>query len=130
MSTEQIEASVTGLLAKTLDRETGAFDRTTHLYDELLMDSLDSVELVMALEDEHRITIPDEDADRWRTVGDVIDYIAGVTAANDDPRRQCIDCGDLAHPCWGPNGEGPWCPRCYSSERAKNGRDYRDVPED
>ncbi|MDO4550123.1 MAG: acyl carrier protein [Planctomycetia bacterium] len=38
-------------------------------------DSLDIVELVMELEDEFGITIPEEDADKARTVGDVIDYI-------------------------------------------------------
>ncbi len=38
-------------------------------------DSLDTVELVMALEDEFGFEIPDEEAERMRTVGDVIDYL-------------------------------------------------------
>ncbi len=43
--------------------------------DDLGADSLDTVELVMALEEEFGFEIPDEDAERMRTVGDVIDYL-------------------------------------------------------
>jgi acyl carrier protein len=44
--------------------------------DDLGADSLDIVELVMALEDEYGIEIPDEDAEKIETVGDAIRYIA------------------------------------------------------
>ena len=43
--------------------------------DDLGADSLDTVELVMAFEEEFTIDIPDEDAERRRTVGDAIAYI-------------------------------------------------------
>ena len=43
--------------------------------DDLGADSLDIVELVMALEDEYGIEIPDEDAEKISTVGDAIKYI-------------------------------------------------------
>jgi len=43
--------------------------------DDLGADSLDTVELVMAFEEEFTIDIPDEDAERMRTVGDAIAYI-------------------------------------------------------
>ena len=43
--------------------------------DDLGADSLDTVELVMALEEEFTIDIPDEDAEQMRTVGDAIAYI-------------------------------------------------------
>jgi acyl carrier protein len=43
--------------------------------DDLGADSLDIVELVMALEDEYSIEIPDEDAEKIETVGDAIRYI-------------------------------------------------------
>jgi acyl carrier protein len=43
--------------------------------DDLGADSLDIVELVMALEDEYGIEIPDEDAEKIETVGDAINYI-------------------------------------------------------
>ena len=44
--------------------------------DDLGADSLDQVELVMALEEEFEIEIPDEDAEKVRTVQDAIDYIS------------------------------------------------------
>ncbi|MEI6153193.1 MAG: acyl carrier protein [Deltaproteobacteria bacterium] len=43
--------------------------------DDLGADSLDIVELIMALEDEYGIEIPDEDAEKMETVGDAIRYI-------------------------------------------------------
>ena len=43
--------------------------------EDLGADSLDTVELVMALEEEFGIEIPDEDAEKAKTVGDVINYI-------------------------------------------------------
>ncbi|MBI3601878.1 MAG: acyl carrier protein [Candidatus Omnitrophica bacterium] len=43
--------------------------------DDLGADSLDTVELIMALEEEFSIEIPDEDAEKMKTVGDVIKYI-------------------------------------------------------
>ena len=43
--------------------------------DDLGADSLDTVELVMAFEEEFDIEIPDEDAEKIRTVKDVIDYL-------------------------------------------------------
>ena len=43
--------------------------------DDLGADSLDTVELVMALEEEFDIEIPDEDAQKMKTISDVIDYL-------------------------------------------------------
>ncbi|MFU0801286.1 MAG: acyl carrier protein [Xylanivirga thermophila] len=43
--------------------------------DDLGADSLDIVELIMALEDEFNMEIPDEDAEKISTVGDVVEYI-------------------------------------------------------
>lgn len=43
--------------------------------DDLGADSLDTIELVMAFEEEFGFEIPDEDAERMRTVGDVVEYL-------------------------------------------------------
>ena len=43
--------------------------------NDLVADSLDIVELVMELEDEFNVNIPDEDAQKMQTVGDVVNYI-------------------------------------------------------
>lgn len=45
------------------------------LIDDLGADSLDLVELTMAIEDEFDLHIPDEDVDKWVTMGDVHNYI-------------------------------------------------------
>ncbi len=50
--------------------------------DDLGADSLDIVELIMALEDEYSIEIPDEDAEKMETVGDAIRYIEDRLAGN------------------------------------------------
>jgi len=48
---------------------------TAHFVDDLGADSLDIVELVMALEEEFGIDIPDDDADKMKTVGDAMKYL-------------------------------------------------------
>jgi acyl carrier protein len=48
---------------------------TAHFVDDLGADSLDQVELVMALEEAFGIEIPDEDAEKITTVKDAIDYV-------------------------------------------------------
>jgi len=52
------------------------FDRHTHIYHDLELDSLDQVEFLIALEHEFKIEIPDWEADRVVTVGDAVDLIA------------------------------------------------------
>ena len=48
--------------------------------DDLGADSLDTVELIMALEEEFNVEIPDEDAEKMTTVGEAISYIEAKTA--------------------------------------------------
>lgn len=49
--------------------------RTTSFIEDIGADSLDIVELVMALEEEFGLEIPDEDADKLKTVGDSLKYL-------------------------------------------------------
>ena len=47
----------------------------THLMKDLEADSLDAVEIIMAIEDEFDIEVPDEDAEKFQTVNDIISYV-------------------------------------------------------
>lgn len=47
----------------------------TSLMKDLEADSLDAVEIMMALEDEFEITVPDEDAENFKNIGDIVRYI-------------------------------------------------------
>lgn len=49
--------------------------RTTSLMNDLKADSLDAVEIIMAFEDEFEIEIPDSDAEHFKNIGDIVDYI-------------------------------------------------------
>lgn len=70
-----VEEKVVGIVSDQLDTPKEDISRTSSFVDDLKADSLDIVELVMALEDEFDIKIPDEDYDKIKTVGDVITYI-------------------------------------------------------
>jgi acyl carrier protein len=52
--------------------------------EDLGADSLDIVELVMAIEEEFGLEIPDEDAERMQNIGDAISYVEERTAGRDD----------------------------------------------
>ncbi|NMA04483.1 MAG: acyl carrier protein [Clostridiales bacterium] len=55
--------------------DAGEITETTSLMDDLEADSLDAVEIVMSIEDEFGIEIPDEDAESFKNVGDIVNYI-------------------------------------------------------
>ena len=59
---------------------------TSHFTNDLGLDSLDTVEVVMAIEEEFSIEIPDKDADEIRTVGDAIEYIFDLPEYNPHAR--------------------------------------------
>ena len=71
-----IAERVKQLVADQLGVEEDQVTEETSFMDDLGADSLDTVELVMALEEEFEIEIPDEDAEKVRTVQDAIDYIS------------------------------------------------------
>lgn len=72
-----VEDKVIGIVSEQLGVPKEEVTRQSSFVDDLKADSLDVVELVMEFEDEFEITIPDDDYDKIRTVGDAIDYIDG-----------------------------------------------------
>ncbi len=75
MSSEEIFEKVKGIIVEQLGVADSAVTMEASFIDDLGADSLDIVELVMALEEEFNIEIPDTDAEKVVTVGDVVDYI-------------------------------------------------------
>lgn len=74
-----VEDKVVGIVSEQLGVPKEEVARESSFVDDLKADSLDVVELVMEFEDEFDITIPDDDYEKIRTVGDAIDYIGGMS---------------------------------------------------
>ncbi len=72
-----LEQRIKEIIADQLGVEVDKLNPNAKFVEDLGADSLDVVELVMAFEEEFGIEIPDEDAEKIRTVGDVIDYLKG-----------------------------------------------------
>ncbi|GIW41225.1 MAG: acyl carrier protein [Candidatus Binatia bacterium] len=70
-----VEARVKEIICEQLDLKEDEVRPESAFIEDLGADSLDIVELVMALEEEYDVEISDEDAEKIRTVQDVIDYI-------------------------------------------------------
>lgn len=66
---------VVQVVADKLDVEVDQITPESRFVEDLNADSLDQVELIMALEDEYDITIPDEDAQKILTITDAVSYI-------------------------------------------------------
>lgn len=69
------EAKVREIIVDELGVEADKVTPEASFVDDLGADSLDTVELVMAFEEEFGLDIPDEDAEQMRTVGDAVSYI-------------------------------------------------------
>jgi len=72
-----VEADVKEIIIDQLGVDEGQVKPEASFIDDLGADSLDTVELVMAFEEKFDIEIPDEDAEKMRTVGDAISYLTG-----------------------------------------------------
>ena len=75
MSTAAIESKVKSIIADQLGVGEDEIKPDSIFIDDLGADSLDIVELVMAMEEEFEVEIPDEEAENIKTVGDAINYI-------------------------------------------------------
>jgi acyl carrier protein len=71
-----VEQQVKAIVAEQLGVKAEQVTNAASFVDDLGADSLDTVELVMALEEEFEIEIPDEDAEKITTVQQAIDYIS------------------------------------------------------
>lgn len=74
-TTVEIEQKIMQIVCEQMSVEKAELSRETSFVNDLNADSLDTVELVMELEDEFDLTIPDEAAEKLKTVGEAIDYI-------------------------------------------------------
>ena len=66
---------IKGIIVEQLGVEESAVAMDTNLMKDLEADSLDAVEIIMAIEDEFDIEIPDEDAEKFQTVEDLVKYV-------------------------------------------------------
>jgi acyl carrier protein len=82
MSQSEIFDKVKSIVAEQLSVDAGTVTPQSHFQNDLNADSLDTVELVMALEEEFDIEIPDEAAEKITTVQEAVDYINNKVAAS------------------------------------------------
>ena len=75
MSEKSIEEKVKDIIVEQLGVNPEQVTSTASFIEDLGADSLDTVELVMAFEEEFGVEVPDEDAEKLQNVGDVIKYI-------------------------------------------------------
>ncbi len=77
---ESVKDRVIRLISRQLDVDPETVKDEDRLTEDLGADSLVRVEIIMAVEDEFKIEISDEDAEKIRTVGEAIDYIKAKAA--------------------------------------------------
>jgi acyl carrier protein len=80
MSDKSIEARVKDIIVDQLGVNADQVTIEAKFVEDLGADSLDTVELVMAFEEEFDIEVPDEEAEKLQSVGDVITYISSQQA--------------------------------------------------
>lgn len=63
------------ILAEQLDVDIDSIELSSNLADDLGADSLDAIDIVMTIEDEYSIEVPDEAVEAMKTVEDIVNYI-------------------------------------------------------
>ncbi len=77
MEKAEVEKLVKEITVEQLGVNPNEVTENASFVDDLGADSLDTVELVMAFEEKFGLEIPDEDAEKIKTIGNAIDYIVG-----------------------------------------------------
>ena len=80
---ENLEEKVKKIITEQLAVDASEVTEKAQFVQDLGADSLDTVELVMALEEEFDVEIPDEDAEKIKTVGEAVTYIKDKAAKKD-----------------------------------------------
>ena len=78
MSDKSIEDRVKDIIVDQLGVNADQVTPEAKFIEDLGADSLDTVELVMAFEEEFEIEVPDEEAEKLQSVGDVVTYVKGA----------------------------------------------------
>ncbi len=76
---ESSEEKIKDIIVEQLGVNADQVTREAKMIEDLGADSLDAVELVMAIEEEFGIEVPDEQAEKLSAVGDIIDYVEKVS---------------------------------------------------
>jgi len=79
MTNDELFDTIKGMIVEQLGVDEDQIKEDSSFIDDLNADSLDMVELVMAMEEEFDIEIPDDVAEKVVTVKDAVNYIAGLT---------------------------------------------------
>jgi acyl carrier protein len=79
---QELFIKVRDILAKELDVDPQKIQLATNLQDDLGIESLNTIELVMAFEEAFGIDIPDEDSEKVLTVKEIVDYLEKKTLHN------------------------------------------------
>ena len=78
MDEKEIQEKVISIVAEQMGVDKGEINRDTSFVNDLNADSLDTVELVMEFEDAFETSIPDDQAEKIKTVGQAIEFIKGA----------------------------------------------------
>jgi acyl carrier protein len=82
---EEVFRKIRAHLSDELGIEASAIEETSRFKEDLEADSLDLVELVMELEDGYGIRMPEDEAERIKTVGQAIDFVLSHASATSTP---------------------------------------------
>ena len=77
---EELQSKVIQIISDQLGKDESVIQMNSHFIEDLDADSLDTVELVMALEEEFEIDVPDEAAENISTVQSAVDFIVNSKA--------------------------------------------------